>query len=103
MKKLIIACLSISVLVSLISACGSKDEPTVNPAPFEAAIREYCKNKNMGMKVASFEKLNAKDNDATAICKMEVADGSYGVKVTWQFTFKKENDKWKAISQETKK
>lgn len=55
------------------------------------------------MKVASFEKLNAKDNDATAVCKMEVADGSYGVKVSWQFTFKKENDKWKAISQETKK
>ena len=103
MKKLIIACLSISILVSLISACGSKEEPTVNPAPFEAAIKDYCKSKNMEMKVSSFEKIAVKDNDASAICKMEIADGSYGVKVTWQFTFKKENDKWIAVSQETRK
>ncbi len=104
MKKLIIACIFVSILVSLISACGgSKEGSTVNPAPFEAAIKNYCKDRNMGMQVASFEKIDVKDNDATAICKMEIADGTYGLKVTWLFTFKKENDKWKAVSQETRK
>jgi nitrous oxide reductase accessory protein NosL len=102
MKKLIIACLSISILVSLISACGSKEEPTVNSAPFEAAIKEYCKNKSMDMKVSSFENITEKDNDATAICKMEAAEMP-GPKVTWQFTFKKEKDKWMAVSRETKR
>lgn len=103
MKRLIVACLSISILLSLMSACGSGEDSTVSSAPFEAAVKDYCKSKNMGMRVASFEKINVKDNDATAVCKMEIADGSYGMKVTWLFTFKKENDKWKAISQETKK
>ncbi|HCE46637.1 MAG TPA: hypothetical protein DET40_24075 [Lentisphaeria bacterium] len=102
MKKLIIACLTISLLATLISACGSKEEPAVNSAPYEAAIKEYCKNRSMDMKVASFEKIDVKDNDATAVCKMESAEVP-GPKVTWQFTFKKENDKWKAVSQETKK
>ncbi|MFZ2657348.1 MAG: hypothetical protein WAX69_20600 [Victivallales bacterium] len=102
MKKLVIACLSISLLVTLISACGSKEETAVNPAPFEAAIKDYCKSRNMEMKVASFEKIDVKDNDATSICRMESAEVP-GPKVAWQFTFKKENDRWKAVSQETKK
>ena len=103
MKKLIIACLSISILVSLMSACGPKVKTAVNPAPFEVAVKDYCNSKNIGMKVSSFEKIDVKDNEASAICKMEAADVEYGIKVTWRFTFRKENDRWKAVSQETVK
>ncbi len=102
MKKLIIAFISMSIILSLLSACGGKEEISVNTAPYEAAIKEYCKSRSMDMKVASFEKVDEKGETAIAICKMEAAELS-GPKVIWQFTFKKENGKWKAISQEVKK
>ncbi|HBC87866.1 MAG TPA: hypothetical protein DCZ94_13000 [Lentisphaeria bacterium] len=102
MKKLMIACFSLAVLMTFLSACGSKDDVTVNTGPYEAAVREYCKSRSMDMKVASFEKVEEKDETATAICKMEAAEMA-GPKVTWKFTFKKENGKWKAVSQETSK
>ena len=90
-----------AILLFILSACGQKDEPTVNTGPFEAAIKEYCKSRSMDMKMASVEKIEVKDNDATAICKMEAAEMP-GPKVTWKFTFKQENGKWKAVSQEKK-
>ncbi len=102
MRKLFAACISISILLSLLCACGQKDEVTVNTGPFESAIKDYCKSRSMDMKVASFEKVDEKGETATAICKMEAAEMA-GPKVTWQFTFKKEAGKWKAVSQEVKK
>ena len=102
MKKLMITCFSLAVLMAFLSACGSKEEVTINTGPYEAAIKEYCKSRSMDMKVASFEKVEEKGETATAICKMEAAEMA-GPKVTWLFTFKKEGGKWKAVSQEVKK
>ncbi len=102
MKKVLVPVISLALILTLLSACGQKEEITVNTAPYESAIKDYCKSRSMDMKVASFEKLEEKGDTATAICKMGAAEME-GPKVTWQFTFKKEKDKWTVASQEVKK
>ena len=88
-----------ALLLVSISGCGKKEEqPKIDTAKFETAITGYLKDKSMGMKVASFEKMDVKDDQATAVCKMQEAEGLYNMNVTWKFTFKKEKDSWKVTT-----
>jgi hypothetical protein len=55
------------------------------------------------MKVKKFVSLKVNGNEAESLTKMQVASGTYGLAVSWQFKFNKQaNGKWKAISHETK-
>ncbi len=89
------------ILAIVIGVAGcSQSEPAVNvnTTPFKKAIKQYCRNKSMGMKVKEFVQLKAQGDTASGTAKMSEAGGNYGLSVKWKFKFKKENDEWKVLS-----
>lgn len=96
------AVLVVSLALCLAAACGSKTQPPVDPKQFEDPIADYCKSKSFGMKIASFEKVTVEGDTARVVCKMQEAEGLYGLSVTWEFSLKKESGKWKVLSHNKK-
>ena len=70
----------------------------VDTAPFKAAITKYLAQQSMGMKVTEFLELTVEGATAEAFCKLQDADGLYGLGVTWKFVFKKEGNGWAVAS-----
>lgn len=83
--------------------CGKENAAKpVDSKPFEAAIADYLRNSGFGMKVASVQRIDQKGDTATAVCKMQEAEGTYGLTVTWEFTFRRTNGNWQVVKQTTK-
>lgn len=102
MKKAMI-CILAAVLMAgvlMVSGCGEKG-PSVDTAPFQAAITEYLGNKNMEMKVSSFKDIKVNANQATATCSLK-HKSLPGPAVQWDFTFTKSGDTWTVNSHKTK-
>jgi hypothetical protein len=74
----------------------------VDSKPFEAAIVDYLHNNSYGMKIASVQSIDQNGNTATAVCKMQEAEGTYGLNVTWQFTLRRIDGQWHVDSYTTK-
>lgn len=92
---------SVLFILTLLTLYGcSKPTETIpekDKEAFEKAVVNYCKAKNMGMVIKSFEKADIEDDSATVICKMKAAEGP-GISAKWTFQMKKEQDSWQVIS-----
>ena len=87
-----------SILAMVLAGCGSRKITEAEAAPFRAAIAQYLKQRSMGMKASEFKSLAVSGEGAAASVAMEEAEGLYGVKVTWEFTFRKGEGGWKVES-----
>ena len=77
------------------AGCGGKSAgPPVDTKPFEAAIVEYLQRQNFGMKIAKVERIDQHDDAATAVCKMQEAEGTYALAVTWEFALRRTDGAW---------
>jgi hypothetical protein len=80
--------------VALICGCG-KSEPTISPDEenkLKTAITDYCKGKNMGMKIKSIEKVEKAGDKINLTCKMTAEGTSMSPK--WTFSLIKKDGKW---------
>jgi hypothetical protein len=76
---------------------GCREKNTAQPVdskPFEAAIVDYLRNNSYGMKIASVQSIDQIANTATVVCKMQEAEGTYGLNVTWQFALHRTDGQW---------
>jgi hypothetical protein len=77
------------------AGCREKTAPNpVDSQPFEAAIVDYLHNNSYGMKIASVQSIDQNGNAATVVCKMQEAEGTYGLNVTWQFSCHRIDGQW---------
>jgi len=82
---------------------GSVQDEAISPEMTEelrTAIENYLEAKSFGMKIASFEQVQSEGDRATAVCKMQEAEGLYGLSVTWAFKFNRSSGIWKVESHE---
>jgi hypothetical protein len=81
------------------TGCGKENATqAVDTKPFEAAIGDYLRSQGFGMKIASVQSIDQKGDTATAVCKMQEAEGTYGLTVTWQFSFRRRDRQWQVES-----
>ena len=95
----------LAVGIALCSAgCREKvsPKPVVDSKPFEAAIVDYLHNSSYGMKIASVQSIDQNGNAATVVCKMQEAEGTYGLNVTWQFSLRRIDGQWHVDTHTTK-
>lgn len=77
------------------TGCGKSDSGNpIHSKPFEAAIADYLQSKSFGMKIASVERIDQQGDTATVVCKMQEAEGTYALKVTWEFTCRRADGNW---------
>lgn len=96
MKTTLLVLLGVLVLAQ--AGCR-KPGPTKDvTAPFEAAIAAYLKQNSMGMKLIEFKSLTVTGDTATGVATMQEAESLYALKVTWEFTFRKDKTGWTAVS-----
>ena len=60
--------------LTLICACGKPLAAPADPAPFKAAVADYCRAKNYGMTIASITALEPTGDTATMTCRMQDPD-----------------------------
>jgi len=85
------------------AGCSKKDmAQPVDAKPFEAAIADYLQNNSFGMKIASVQRIDQKGDTATAVCKMQDAEGTYGLTVAWEFYFRRRDGHWQVESHTAK-
>ncbi len=103
-RSIIASLTALAVGIALCCAgCREKTAPNpVDSQPFEAAIVDYLHNNNYGMKIASVRSIDQNGNTATVVCKMQEAEGTYGLNVTWQFSFHRLDGQWHVDSYTTK-
>ena len=97
MNRSIIAGLTALALgVALCCAgCSKKNEAQpVDSKPFEAAIADYLQSNSFGMKISSVQRIDQNGDTATAVCKMQEAEGTYALTVTCEFSFRRSNGRW---------
>ncbi len=87
----------VGLLTMALCGCGESAPTKEETAPFDAAIVEYLKDKQMGMQIAEFKTLTIDADTATASVAMKDAQGLYRVKVRWEFSFRKVNGHWKVL------
>ena len=86
-----------------LAGCGRQTTgKPVDPTPFEAAIADYLQNQSFGMKIASVERIEPKADTATAVCRMQDAEGTYTLTVRWEFTFRRRGGGWQVESHAAK-
>ena len=105
MKTTIITALaSLAVGAALYCAGCSKSDSVsqVDSKPFEAAIADYLQSKSFGMKIASVERIDQHGDMATVVCKMQEAEGTYELKVTWEFSCRRSDGSWQVESHAAK-
>lgn len=95
---------ALGIAVMTLTGCGESQPPVnIDKAPFEKAIAQYCKTRNFGMKIKEFVSCATQTDSAVAVCKMQEADGLYGVSVKWEFKFKKTPDgQWEVTVHDAK-
>ena len=96
MKKILLAAMGLGVGLWL--GCAAKGPSKEEAAPFEAAITAYLKQNSMGMKVVEFKSLAVTGDTAKATAALQEAEGLYGLKVKWEFSFRRDESGWKAES-----
>ena len=85
------------------AGCGKENTAKpVDSKPFEAAITDYLQSSGFGMKIASVQRIDQKGDTATAVCKMQEAEGTYGLTVTWEFSFRRRAGHWQVEGHTTK-
>lgn len=97
MNRSIIASLTALALGVALCCAGCSKENAARPVdskPFEAAIADYLQSSGFGMKIASVQRIDQKDDTATAVCKMQEAEGTYALTVTWEFSFRRRAGHW---------
>jgi len=90
--------LAVVLLVFSLSGCGPA-EPAVDPAPFEAAVTEYLRQKNMAMAVKQIkEGPTVTGKTATLTASLFHAELK-GPTVTWEFSFQQTaGGGWKVVA-----
>jgi PBP1b-binding outer membrane lipoprotein LpoB len=97
MNRPIIAGLTALALGVALCCAGCSKKNAAKPVdtkPFEAAIADYLQSNSFGMKIASVQSIDQKGDTATAVCKMQEAEGTYALTVTWEFSFRRSNGHW---------
>jgi len=82
----------------LLCGCGGGESAPTDAAAYEQAVSAYLEKESMGMKVAGFESLEKNGDNATAFVRLQDAEGLTGVKVKWEFNFRKSGDGWTVTS-----
>ena len=104
-RRSIIAGLTALVVGIALCCAGCREKTAPKPVdsqPFEAAIVDYLHNNSYGMKIASVQSIDQNGNTATVVCKMQEAEGTYGLNVTWQFALHRTDGQWHVDSYTTK-
>jgi len=97
MNRPITAGLTALALGVALCCAGCGKENTAKPVdskPFETAIADYLQSSGYGMKIASVQRIDQNGDTATAVCKMQEAEGTYALTVTWEFSFRRSNGHW---------
>ena len=98
-------CQSILMLVCLIGAtvvygCGTPT-PTVDDAPFRAAIVDYLKANNMALKVKNIKEGPMVEGEQASLSASLTHEQLGGPSVTWTFQFAKQpNGDWQVTTHE---
>ena len=92
----------LAVLLAL-SACGGAGDPTVIPdrEAFDRAVKRYLSGKSMELAIdeyRSFELAESGDAAVAVIALAHAGDGYANLRVRYEFTFEKVNDRWQATS-----
>jgi hypothetical protein len=89
-----LAALLLFPLAIIMVGCGKDAAPAVDPAPFQAAVDDYCRSRNYGMAIAEVVALKETGETATMTCKMKEAEGLYGIAVVWEFSLRQDGGRW---------
>ncbi|MGB0580575.1 MAG: hypothetical protein ACPGVU_12790 [Limisphaerales bacterium] len=86
------------VLVAVMTTgCGGSK--SVSGDAFSPAVTQYLEKESMGMKVAGYDEVSEDGDKATAMVRLQDAEGMTSIKVKWKFTFSKDADgNWKVDS-----
>ncbi len=95
------AAIVLSVAVLAGAGCGKRAGAGADSEAFKAAIGAYLQQKSMGMKVAELKSLKTSGDTATGVASMQDAEGLYSVKVTWEFSFRRDQNGWTVVSHKT--
>ena len=101
----LIAGLTVLALGVALCCAGCSKEDAAKPTdsqPFEAAIADYLQRNGYGMKIASVQRIDQTGNTATAVCRMQEAEGTYGLAVTWVFSLHRDDGHWQVESHTAK-
>jgi len=97
-RQAVVAVLLLCFPLCLLGGCGS-DEPAVDPAPFQAAISEYLRQKNMAMAVKQIKEGPTVSGDTATLSASLFHAELQGPTVTWQFSFKRTaGGGWRVVS-----
>ncbi len=88
----------LGIVVLVLSGCRKQGPAKDKTVPSEAAIVAYLQQNSMGMKIVEFKSLTITGDTATGVTTMQEAESLYALKVTWEFTFRKDKDGWTALS-----
>ncbi|NQU09298.1 hypothetical protein HQ590_00785 [bacterium] len=83
------------VLVLCSTSCNKPPvAQAVDPRPFEAAIIDYLDRQQFGMKIAKLERIDLQSDagTATVVCRMQEAEETYALTVTWTFSLRRRED-----------
>lgn len=86
---------AIALAMTLTVACGDKGASVpADISGYEKAVTAFLERESMGMKVAEFESVQEDGDGATAMVRLQDAEGMTSIKVKWEFTFTKSDDGW---------
>ncbi len=87
---------ALAALLTIVAAPGCQQKakgPSVDPAPFRAALEAHMTRQKWDVKVDSFESLEVQDTRATAVVRVAHAE-STGLKPEWKVSFLKKDGNW---------
>lgn len=86
---------AIALVAVMTTGCGGKgDSVPADTSAQEAAVTQYLEKESMGMKVAGFDHWSQEGDKATAMVRLQDAEGLTSVKVKWEFNFSKTDGGW---------
>lgn len=90
---------AVALAAVMTTGCGGKgDSVPADTSAYESAVTKYLEQESMGMKVAGFDSVSEEGDQATALVRLQDAEGLTSVKVKWEFNFSKTDGGWRVDS-----
>jgi len=87
MKMIIKYLGAVALSAVMFTACGKGSSVPEDTSAFTDAITAYLENESMGMKVAEYESVEEQGDKASAVVRLQDAEGITNVKMKWLFDF----------------
>ena len=92
---------ALAVLLAL-SGCDGDETPVIpDREAFDAAVESYLSGRSMEMAIDEYREFTLAENGNTAravIALAHAGEGYANLRVRWEFTFQKVNDRWRVSS-----